>query len=271
MPSSAASLALWTGSWLGGGASPDDVIDAVCARAPMNLVVAGDVVTADRCSLPWPTPRDLGVTELLRVVREAATSAGPNATVRLVLPAPGDVRGLPVRSDFSTAAVLSGEGVLVGAPGATGIGIVPAVEGPDVLRWSVFATDVPEFVPDASLREIEYSMRETVREAALTLTRQQTVGTSAASVDARSVIDAHIDEANRHAYPPMDERITRILDTADRVAAILAVAEKNSPAQGTTGSAALAREDVLRPLYTAVRSARLVAIGTAIDEALGRH
>ncbi|MEE2033013.1 hypothetical protein Q8814_12970, partial [Rhodococcus sp. CC-R104] len=155
MTSPSLTLTVWAGSWLSGHASPDDVIDALHGWAPMHLVSASDPVVAGRTGLP-----DAGVTDGAAVVLATVRRADPSgaASLRLVLPAPGDVRGLPAGTPFAAAALAAGEGVLVGAPGTTGIGLVPVVEGPDVLRWAVFGVDeIPADDGVPGLGAVEYS------------------------------------------------------------------------------------------------------------------
>lgn len=264
MSSPSSSLAIWCGAWLAGAASPDDVIDAVTEWGPLSLVVAGDPDTAERLSLPWPAPRDVGVAELLRTVRDAAPVGHRDVTVDLVLPAPGDVAGLPRDREFSSAAVLAGEGVVVGVPGGSGVAFVPTHEGPDVMRWTVFTVTVPTTYQELSLGEIEYSMRDTVRGAAEALSTLQTVATGRGD-DPHTMIAERLALVGRHRYPPLPERTTRVLDTADRVDAILDAARTSAPSQAASSTGAEAREAVLRPLQSAVRTARRAAVRAAID------
>jgi len=59
-------------------------------------------------------------------------------------------------------------------------------------------------------------------------------------------------------------RALRVLDQADQVAAILHAAQHDSPGGARTASTAAAREQLLRPLCTAVRAARLAAVADAV-------
>jgi hypothetical protein len=64
-------------------------------------------------------------------------------------------------------------------------------------------------------------------------------------------------------------RALRIFDTADQVAAILTVAgDSSGRAQSAAGAAA--REETLRPLWSAVRRARLAAVSASVQAALPR-
>lgn len=254
---------LWSASWLAGATSPDDVIDAVRAWAPMHLVVAADAEVALRWDLPWPDPTDSGPVTLLQAVR-AVTTSDNEAAPNLVLPAAGDVRGLPVGSAFATAALDAGQGVLVGAPGNPGIGIVPTVEGPDVLRWTVFGVPaLPHHTEHTGLGEAEYALREAVRDAATALSSLRG-GFSAAAGDPRSRIAEALADIAHHTTPDgTPARVLRILDTADQVAAILTVAGESSGRAQTATGAAL-RDDTLRPLWAAVRGARTSAVAACV-------
>ncbi|MGW6693042.1 hypothetical protein ACWF62_04630 [Rhodococcus sp. NPDC054953] len=256
-------LTLWSASWLAGASAPDDVIDAVAAWAPMHLIAAADAEVALRWDLPWPGPTDAGPVALLRAMR-AVTAADRGAAPTLVLPAPGDVRGLPARTAFAAAAVDAGQGVMVGSPGTSGLGIVPRVEGPDVLRWTVFPIpELPRAGEHIGLGEAEHTLREAVREAAEALSSMHGgfVGTQA---DPRARIADALADLTRHTTPDgTPARVLRILDTADQVAAILTVAgESSGRAQTATGAAA--RDDTLRPLWSAVRTARMAAVTACV-------
>jgi hypothetical protein len=181
MSSPSLTLAAWAGSWLSGHASPDDVIDALHEWAPMHLVSAHDAAAASATGLPDRGAAD-GAALLLTLLRRIDTAAG--AGVHLVLPAPGDVRALPAGTAFASAALAAGEGVVVGAPGTPGVGLVPTVEGPDVLRWTVFAIpSVPEPAVDGGLGAAEFAIREAVRAAAAALSGIPTVGTDGRRTD----------------------------------------------------------------------------------------
>ncbi|MGW0042076.1 hypothetical protein [Rhodococcus sp. NPDC003348] len=257
------SFTLWSAAWLAGASSPDDAIDAVRAWAPMHLIASADAEVALQWDLPWPDPTDAGPVTLLRAVR-AVTTADPGAAPILVLPAAGDVRGLPARTEFAAAALAAGQGVMIGAPGSPGIGVVPTVEGPDVLRWTVYSVpEIPRPVEQFGLGEAEYALREAVRDAADALASMHG-GFDPGQGDPRARIADALADLSRHTTPDgTSARALRILDTADQVAAILTVAgESSGRAQTATGASA--RDDTLRPLWTAVRTARVAAVTSCV-------
>lgn len=260
--SPSATLTLWAASWLAGDSAPDDVIDALQQWAPMHLVGAADAATAVSTDLAWPGVQDGAAPILLRLVRRCTDTSG---ALRLVLPAAGDVRGLPAGTDFARAALDAGEGVIVGDPGEPGIGLVPVVEGPDVLRWTVHSIEsVPQVVEHTGLGEAEYAMREAIRGAAEALLQLSSVQTGRADGDPRRRIAEALDDRAHHRYPDsLPTRALRILDSADQVATILEVAEHDSPTEAPSASSAAAREELLRPLWSAVRTARVAAVSAS--------
>ncbi|GAB4585897.1 hypothetical protein [Nocardia sp. IFM 10818] len=263
MSSPSATLTVWAGSWLAGRSAPDDVLDALRVWAPLQTVAAGDPVTGGHTGLPWAAEEGAagaGIMVLLKLIREALH--GPDAQVRLVLPVPGDVRGLPVGSEFAAAATEAGEGLFIGVPGQEGTGLVPFWSDDETLQWRVYATPIPPAIePDMPLGEAEYSMRQAVREAADALQRLQTTGLGSGGTPPRDLIEDELAAYSRHGYPDsMPLRARRILDTADQVAAILTVAEREPAAAPTSATAAAAQEALLRPLWNAIRAARLAAV-----------
>ncbi|MBU3064841.1 hypothetical protein KO481_25345 [Nocardia sp. NEAU-G5] len=268
MCSPSATLTVWAGAWLSGRSAPDDVLDALRAWAPRQLVAAGDPVTGGHTGLPWPGGESLdrsgaGIMPLLKLIREE--SHDPGARLRLVLPVPGDVRGLPAGCEFAVAAVEAEEGILVGTPGTDGTGLVPLWVDEETLQWTVYRTPLPATSePDMPLGEAEYAMRQAVRDAADALMQLQRTGVNAGGADPRELIEDELAEYSRHEYPDsIPLRARRILDTADHVAAILTVAQHEPASAPTSASAMAAQETLLRPLWDAIRAARLAAVHAA--------
>src|ERR1700741_2782215 len=89
------SLSVWANAWLAGSAAPDDVLDALSLWAPKHFVAAYDSVTAGHTGLPWPELDEASVVTLLQMLRTTAARAGlAEPAIGIVLPVPGDVRGL---------------------------------------------------------------------------------------------------------------------------------------------------------------------------------
>ncbi|WP_278264354.1 hypothetical protein [Nocardia sp. AG03] len=259
-------MTLWAGSWLAGTSAPDDVLEALHAWASRHTIAAGDPVTGGRTDLPWTSHAagaGSGAMPLLKVIREAMAPEG--ATLRLVLPAPGDVRGLPVGTAFAADAIDAEEGLLLGVPGQDGTGLIPHWDDDETLQWTVYSVNIPHVTgQDMSLGEAEYTMRESVRDAADALTRLHTTALGNGDADPREQIEAQLAAYSRHAYPDsIPLRAKRILDTADHVAAILTVAQHEPASSPTSASALDSHESLLRPLWNTIRHARLVAVHAA--------
>ncbi|OOK66691.1 hypothetical protein BZL30_8366 [Mycobacterium kansasii] len=132
-----ATLSMWANAWLAGKAAPDDLLDALSLWAPTQSVTAYDAVAAGHTGLPWPDVDSAGTVSLLSTLRTAAgrarTSApGPpdrlRGTINVVLPVPGDVRGLSAGTQFERDALAAGEAIIVTNPDdpGTSIGLVPS-------------------------------------------------------------------------------------------------------------------------------------------------
>jgi hypothetical protein len=145
VPCASATFTVWSSAWLAGAAAPDDVLDALGPWAQTHDVVAADTETAHAHSLSAPGTPPGSVTFLLAALRRAA----PRGPGRVVLPAPGDPRGLPGPGPFSRAAMAAGEGVVFTD---AGLGIVPgSVDNratDQVLRWTVHPVVDPGPAPE---------------------------------------------------------------------------------------------------------------------------
>jgi hypothetical protein len=235
-------LAVWGTAFLTGRAGYDDALERV----------AGDEV--HRVSgLPDAGEAEVPLGWALTAWRDRGAQA-----LRLVLPVPGDPRGLPAPGGFADAAMAAGQGVLGG-----GLGLVPAVtrhgsaagSATYSVSWQAFP-DLPEPAVDApQVTEAEYELTEALREATSALR-------GADAMSWRPEVTADIASLRRAAGPALPpghpQRAVRLLAQADRLAALLELAE----ADGTgplTAAAAESRAAALRPLWKAVRQARLAA------------
>lgn len=121
------SLSIWANAWLAGKAAPDDVLDALSLWAPTQSVAAYDAVAAGHTGLPWPDVHDAGTVSLLQTLRAAVGRRRLRGTINVVLPVPGDVRGLAAGTQFEHDALAAGEAVIVANPEDPGgaVGLVP--------------------------------------------------------------------------------------------------------------------------------------------------
>ncbi|MDT7595185.1 MAG: hypothetical protein QOJ06_731 [Pseudonocardiales bacterium] len=254
VPCPSATFTVWASAWLHGCAAPDAVIDGLHTWAGLHEVVAVDEVTARQLDLPAPDEVPTSVVGLLATARRGGAGAG-----QLLLPVPGDVRGLPPEGPLAAAALRSGEvAIFTGAE----LAAVPNTVAEGVLRWTVFASGSLPPAPEPALPDAEHGLRGAVRQAATTLVELDLARH-------RPGVRAEIAEALEHRVrPPWPEgtppRALRVLEQADEVEAILRAADTDNLGGALSASVAAARSAALRPLFTAVREARRSAVAEAV-------
>lgn len=240
-------LAAWANAWLRGQASSDDVLHAVAGHDAPHLVGNLDPFDSDLQPL----------SEVLIRWRRA------DATVRLVLPVAGDVRGLPGPADFRSAALDTGEAVHGG-----GLGLVPEVidfapsSAPPTVLWQAFAVEAapPDYL---SVGEAQHELTVAIREAASALSAADVSGW----IDdiAEELHDARRAGERLNLPPGYPARAVALLAQAERLHAVLDLAATD-PTGGTIDRFGIAaRQSALRPLTIAVRRARLAGYNAAAD------
>ena len=299
------SLSLWANAWLAGKAAPDDVLDALSVWAPKQSVTAYDAVAAGHTGLPWPDVHDAGTVSLLQTLRAAvgrpAVSASPGVpgrlrgTINVILPVPGDVRGLAAGTQFERDALAAGEAVIVTNPDdpAAAVGLVPEFSYDDLeetdeaglpelcaLAWTVYSLPGAPPFDHYELGDAEYTLRSAVRSAADALGAIG-LGAAAAEIDdPRGLVEQLLESTRQHRVPDhAPSRAVRVLENAAHVDAIIAVSAGLSrfPESSTerivtgvgTQSSSQARiaTDALRPLTAVVRSARMAAVNAILHSA----
>ncbi|RJQ77109.1 hypothetical protein D5S17_16645 [Pseudonocardiaceae bacterium YIM PH 21723] len=254
MPSPSATMVVWASTWLHGAAAADDVLDALLPWAELHEVIAADDGTATELDLPGPDTIPTTLAMLLAALRRCGARSG-----RLVLPAPGDVRGLGGASPFSAAARRSGEAVVL-ADG--GVGLVPEHIAEGIVRWTVFTLpDMPpaEYVP---LGEAEFGLGEALRDSTAALTE---LDVARHRNGVREEITAWLKAQPQLDWPAhMPPRSLRVLQRATEVQAILEAAAGDALGGALSATSATARSDALRPLLAAVRTARCAAVAEAV-------
>ncbi|OMC52149.1 hypothetical protein A5747_21940 [Mycobacterium sp. IS-836] len=292
------SLSLWANAWLAGRAAPDDVLDALSLWAPKQSVSAYDAVAAGHTGLPWPEVHDAGTVSLLQTLRaavgrpttSAAAPRGLRGTINMVLPVPGDVRGLAAGTQFEHDALAAGEAVIISNPDdrATAVGLVPEFRyrdaeddpvdnGPDfpelsALSWTVYSLPGAPVFDHHELGDAEYGLRSAVRSAADAL---GTIGLGSAAADVddpRGLVEQLLESTRQHRIPDhAPSRALRVLENAAHVDAIIAVSAGLSRSPGAAGpqssSEARIASDALRPLTAVVRSARIAAVNAILHSA----
>jgi hypothetical protein len=299
------SLSLWANAWLAGKAAPDDVLDALSVWAPKQSVTAYDAVAAGHTGLPWPDVHDAGTVSLLQTLRAAvgrpAVSASPGVpgrlrgTINVVLPVPGDVRGLAAGTQFERDALAAGEAVIVTNPDdpAAAVGLVPEFSYGDLeetdeaglpelcaLAWTVYSLPGAPPFDHYELGDAEYTLRSAVRSAADALGAIG-LGAAAAEIDdPRGLVEQLLESTRQHRVPDhAPSRAVRVLENAAHVDAIIAVSaglsrfpdsstERIVTGVGTQSSSqARIATDALRPLTAVVRSARMAAVNAILHSA----
>jgi hypothetical protein len=249
-----ATLSVWSSAWLHGAAASDNALDALAAWGEAHEVVAADADTAQRLDLPPAGAVPAQPAQLLGALRRIG--AGES---RLILPVSGDVRGLGGGGPFTEAALRAGEGALFPT---VGYGVVPQPIAEGLLRWTVYPLPVgttPEYV---GIGEAEHLLTDAVRRSAGTL---QELDVASDRPGVRGELKARLRSAPRPGWPaPMPGRSLLVLQRADEVEAILALALNDEPGGALSASAAAQRSDALRPLSDAVRTARCAAVTEAV-------
>ena len=281
-----ASLTVWANAWLAGRAAPDDVLDALSQWAPRHSVTAYDAAAADATGLPWPDLNDAGAVSMLQTLRTAAgprTSPGP--ALSLVLPVPGDVRGLPAGTTFARDAVAAGEAIVVSGATGTPVGLVADLDYADdetdyaepdfepspelcTVAWTVYSLPAAPTPEHFDLGDAEFALRSAVRSAADALGRLRAEGYGMGIDDPRGLIDQLVESTLAHRVPEhAPERAIRVLENATQVDAIITVSAGLMPAAMQSSSDAQGAGDTLRPLDAVVRTARLAAVSAILDSA----
>lgn len=232
-------LAAWTSAWLTGAVGADDVVDAVTNGDLPHQVVG--------------TP-ELDFVPLAHLLVEWRRRGGP---VRAVVPAPGDVRGVPAPPAFRSAALDAGQAAHGG-----GLGVIPEIiehgpsSAPPTVLWHAYEVEpaLPDFVP---LGDAQYELGAAIRDCASDLTRAGVAGSATAIGDA--LHDARCAGEHLVLPPGFPPRAVAVLAQAERLSAVLDLAAADSIGGAIDTRGVSARRDALRPLETAVRRARLAA------------
>ncbi len=227
-------FAVWSTAWLTGRASYDDALDALVGDTAHR--VAGLPGTDEAVPVGWALTALRGTGE---------------RRVRLVLPVPGDVRGLPRVPGLAELALEAGQAAV-----GERVALVPEPLGPEAVQWTAFdLTGAPPVPPpvEGSLRAVSGALDLAVGDAARTL----------AGLDlARwhpEVPGLLAGLARPSAAPGLpadhDPLALSILGRALRVSAVLDLAMADAPGGAVNQAQAARRDAVLRPLGAAVREA----------------
>jgi hypothetical protein len=231
-------FAVWATAWLSGRASYDEALDALLGETAHR--VTGLPGTDEAVPLGWALTSLRGAGE---------------RRFRLVLPAPGDIRGLPRVPGLAALALESGQAAV-----GERLALVPEEIGPEAIAWTVFPLDgAPPLppAPEGSLRAAAGALDLAIGDAAraladLDLARwHPEVPTLLAGLAASS---------KAPGMPADHDPVAlAVLARAQRLARVLDLALADAPGAAVTHAQAAARDDALRPLALAVREATTAA------------
>ena len=181
--------------------------------------------------------------------------------IRVVLPAPGDPRGLPGPGAFTGAALLAEEAVVAGCHG-----LVPEVRQHTSGSGDVFETVLWRFFelppaeaaePAAGPAEAEGELNAALAEATAQLARLDVAQWRPELAGALATL-RRPDFAG-DLPPGYDARARRLYARATVLDGVLALAGQSAPGGAVTGYEARQRDEALRPLTTACRRALAAA------------
>ncbi len=244
----ASRLVAWVRSWRAGLAPYDDVPGSVAGDE--EHVVAGLPGVATH------VPLGEGITALSKVAAD---------DIRLILPVPGDPRGLPGPGPFTRAALGTGEAVVAGA-----LGLVPEVHAHtsgsgdtwESVVWRAYELPAPATAPEyVTCGEAELDLAQTLTAATDALARldvarwQPELAGTLAALRRPDVVELP---------PGYDPRARRLFARAAMLDGVLALAEHAAPGGALTAHEAAQRSELLRPLSTACRRALVAACNSPL-------
>jgi hypothetical protein len=231
-------FAAWVTAWLAGRTSYDDTLDALLGDRAAWVTGLPGSTGAQPLGAALPALRGLG-----------------ERRIRLALPVPGDVRGLPRAPGLTERALEAGQ-VAVGDR----LALVPDLLGPEAVGWTAVPLDgVPPAAPPAegTLRSASGALDLAVGDAARTLAGLDLARWHPEVPALLAGLGAVGGEA---LLPPdADPPARSLLARAQRLARVLDLALADTPGGAVTHQQAAARDDALRPLGVAVREALTAA------------
>jgi hypothetical protein len=243
-----ARLVSWARAWRAGLVSFDEMLDAITDDDEQHVEgVPGAVHELE-----------------LRQALPALAKLHPDE-IRLVLPVPGDPRGLPGPGvPFTERALLAGEGVIAGRLGllpeerqhTSGSGVVFTT-----VLWHAFELPAAPVAPFLDLAEADSALSLTLAEATTRLVRLDVAQWRPELAGALAALRRPGPESDLPAgYQPRARRLYARACVLDRV---LSLASQTSGNAVNTTEMRL-REEALRPLATACREALVAACNSRL-------
>jgi hypothetical protein len=185
--------------------------------------------------------------------------------IRLVLPAPGDPRGLPGPGELTGAALLAGEAVMTAE-----FGVVPEVRRHtsgsgmefETVLWRVIPAPEHRPVFQLGAAEAEAELTVALAEATRQLTRLDVAQWRPELAGALQALRRP--ESTATLPIGFDPRARRLFARASILDQVLALAEHNAPGGAVNGYEAQQRDAALRPLTYACRQALVAACNSPL-------
>jgi hypothetical protein len=180
--------------------------------------------------------------------------------IRLVLPVPGDPRGLPGPGELTGAALLAGEALV-----APEFGVVPEVRTHtsgsgvtfETVLWRCYPVTDYKPVFQLGAAEAEAELTQALAEATTQLTRLDVAHWKPELAGALQALRRP--ESTATLPPGFDPRSRRLFARASVLDQVLALAEHNAPGGAVNNYEAQQRDAALRPLTNACRQALVAA------------
>jgi len=265
-------LAAWGNALFAGLISPDEAAERITGEDAVHRVAA---LPAGTGAASGSEPAPVGLTLALGRLRSLGATG-----LRVALPAPGHPLGLSGPPEFNSRALDAGEAVP-----ATGIavGLVPEIHavGPEgdvhtEVTWHCLPVreGPPADVP--SLSEAERELAEAMRDATEVLTDLDVAGSGPVADAALDAYRARMEAGRQLLAPGYPPRAVRVLELAQRVRALVAIAYGDD-GTGSTGdgrehggavsaSQIVARTEALRPVERTARRAQVAAYNAYAEE-----
>ncbi|RAJ65728.1 hypothetical protein K378_03347 [Streptomyces sp. Amel2xB2] len=268
-------LAAWGNALLAALAPPDDAAQHIVGEDASHRVVG---LPTSSGPYAGEEAEPVGLTLALGRLRSLGAQG-----LRVALPVPGHPLGLSGPPEFNSRALDAGEAVI--ATG-TGTGLVPEVYevGPagDVhaeVLWHCLPVreGPPADVP--SLGEAERELAEAMREATDVLTKLDVAGSGPVADAALEAYRARMEAGRRLLAPGYPPRAVRVLELAQRVRVLVAIAYGDESGEDGGGwgdgrehggavsaSQIAARAEALRPVERTARRAQVAAYNAYAEE-----
>ncbi|MTE18428.1 hypothetical protein F0L17_04655 [Streptomyces sp. TRM43335] len=249
-------LTAWGNALFAGLVPPDDAVSRIVDDDAVHRVA----------DLP-DEPGEVGLSLALGRLRALGAYG-----LRLALPAPGHPLGLSGPPEFNARALDVGEAVV--ASGAA-LGLVPETadrgsgeggRGRAEVVWRCLPVREAPPADVPSLGEAERELAEALREATEVLTRLDVAGSGPVADAALAAYRARAEAGRRLLAPGYPPRAVRVLELAQRVAALVEIAHGSEHGGAVSAAAMAARSQALRPVERTARRAKVAAYNAYVEE-----